>query len=50
MPKKNGFSNFMFAYKSLEKDKGRDIDLSTATLEAGKIWQVSKKIIFSYLT
>lgn len=39
--KKNSFSNFMFKYKTNEEAKGRNIDMATATLEAGKIWQVT---------
>lgn len=37
----NGFASFMFEYKSQEKANGRDLDMNTVTVEAGKLWQVS---------
>lgn len=42
--KANSFSRFMFQYRDKEQAKGRKIDLNTATLEAGKIWQVRSEI------
>lgn len=38
----NGFASFMFEYRAQEKASGRDLDMSTLTIEAGKIWQVSE--------
>lgn len=43
----NGFSRFMFSYKSQEKAKGRDLDMATVTSEAGALWEVN--ICFSNL-
>lgn len=43
--KLNNFSRFMFAYKAKEQAKGRNIDMNTATIEAGMIWAVSSDFL-----
>lgn len=38
--KYNSFSHFMFDYKKKEEAKGRKMDMTVATMEAGEIWKV----------
>jgi hypothetical protein len=50
MPKKyNLFARFMFDYKTKEEAKGRVMDMTTVTIEAGKIWEVRNQNILEIL-
>lgn len=37
----NAFLSFLLEFRRTEKDKGNEMDMNTAQLKAGEIWNVS---------